>query len=299
MSSKDKDFVISITFGGPRKYVKGVAGSFDESYFKDPQSGQFTFPDYNTRWKGMVRFKDTTKYKKDFAERLSKKQIANLNLDNFEYHFIPPEFQVESFPNFIRRFPEACFNKGISKARVLSLFEQFVDWMTYAENAEKYGESHNPVDEYYYMYHKETREALALGLLETVVQPNAIKYWSNQYTSPELNELCDKHDITPGKNKAVTIEMLIAKKIPFKHAVVAPTELLKQTYWSFIDLYVNDIRNNADQFHPLYLAPLWRHLQRHCDERGARRRIEKIVANPYWNNRLYTFTRQDNSDDDE
>lgn len=299
MSSQEKDAAFRFTFGKPRKYVKGVAGTFDENFFKDPQSGQFTFPDYNTHWKGIVRLKDITKYKKDFAERLSKKQIANLSLDNFEYHFVPPEFKVESFPDFFKRFPEACFNKGITKARVIFLFERFVDWITHAESIEKYGEGSYPVNEYYYMNHEDIKEALVLGLLEAVVQPNAVKYWSNQYTLPELNELCDDHDIIPGRNKAATIESLIAQKIPFRHAVVAPTELLKQTYWSFIDLYVNDIRDNADHFHPLYLAHLWRHILGSCYERGARRRIEKIIANPYWNNRLYTFTRQENSDDDE
>lgn len=82
LSSQEKDAAFRFTFGKPRKYVKGVSGTFDENVFKDHQSGQFSFPDYNTHWKGIVRFKDITKYKKDFAERLSKKQIANLSLDN-------------------------------------------------------------------------------------------------------------------------------------------------------------------------------------------------------------------------
>jgi len=266
---------------------------------KTPQSGQFAFPDYNTHWKGMVRFKDITKYKKNFFEGLGKKEIAQFNLDEFEYGFIPPDFQIETFPNFIQRFPEASFNKGISKAQVLFLFEKFVDWITYTENAEKYGEHQHPVEEHYYMQHEEIQEALALGLLETVAPREAANYLSTQYTAPELKEVCTKHNIKTGSTKAVTIERLIEKNIPFNHVVVAPTELLKQTYWSFIDLYVDDIRNNADHFHPLYFESLWKYIKRCCDERGVRRRVEKIVDNPYWTNRLYTFTRQDNSDDDE
>ena len=300
MSPYDKDFVVSFSFDKPRIYLKAVAGTFDENYFKDPQSGQFAFPDYNTHWNGMVRFKDITKYKKDFFDGLSKKEIAQFNLDEFECNFVHPEFLIETFPNFIRRFPAASFDKGISKAQLLFLFEKFVDWITYAENTEKYGEDLRPVEEHYYMQHEEIREALALGLLTTVAPHDAANhYWSTQYTAPQLKELCTRHNIKPGATKSATIERLIEENVPFNHLVVAPTELLKQTYWSFIDLYVDDIRNNTDHFHPLYFEPLWKHIRRYCDERGARRRVEKIVDNPYWANRLYTFTRQDNLDDDE
>src|SRR5882757_3016655 len=112
MSSQNKDFDIGFTFGEQREYAKAVAGTFDENYFKDPQSGQFVFPDYNTHWKGMVRFKDITKYKRDYFDGLSKKEIVQFNLAEFEYSFLPPEFQIETFPNFIQRFPEASFDKG-------------------------------------------------------------------------------------------------------------------------------------------------------------------------------------------
>jgi hypothetical protein len=292
--------VFTITFGGSRKYEKAVAGTFDESYFKDPQSGQFIFPNYTAHWKGMVRFKDITKYKKDFFDGLSKQEIAQFNLDEFEFSFLPPEFQIETFPNFIRRFPEASFNKGISKAQVLLLLEQLRDWITRPEDAKKYGPDQYPVEEHYYMRQHEIREALALGLLQPATSPDANKYWSTQYTVPELKEICARNNIIkPGSTKAAIVARLIAQQVPFNHAIVAPTELLRQTYWSFIDLYVNDIRNHADHFHPLYFGALWRHVNRHGDERGVRRRVEKILENPYWVNRLYTFTRQDNSDDDE
>jgi hypothetical protein len=109
MPSKDKDFAFSISFGQPEIYVKAVTGTFDESFFTDPQTGQFKFPDYNSSWKGMVRFKDVTKYKRHYFYFLTKKEIAQFNLDKFECDFFTPDLQVEIFPNFIRRFPEASF----------------------------------------------------------------------------------------------------------------------------------------------------------------------------------------------
>jgi hypothetical protein len=126
--------------------------------------------------------------------------------------------------------------------------------------------------------------------------PDPVKYWS-YFTLTELQEVCTSHNIQPGSSKAITITRLTENNIAFSHAVVQPTELLKETYWSFIDLYVQDIREHVDHFHPLYFKYLWKDIKRYCDERGVRRRVEKILDQPYWTDRLYTSTKQYKNDD--
>lgn len=276
MSNDDYRVVFSIGLDPQSsEYFKAHPGSFDTSFFTDPGTGKFRFPDYNERLKGLVRIEDHTNYS-DYTKYLSEKKKANFDLDDFEQNF-SEDLVVESFPAFMARFPEACFDKGISRQQLFSLFDEFRYFTT---------EQHEYLSPYYYKPEEEIRTAINLGLF-TEIDPAAElnKHWLT-CTLSDLQDLCKEHNIKPASTKSLCITRLMEANVPLPVAIVYPTELFKTTYWSFIDMYINSIKEQVDHMHPLYFEPLWKHVARYCDERGARRRAEAIGSTPYWANRL-------------
>lgn len=272
------------------RYARAVAGSFDASYFTDPVTGKFTFPSYTKHWKGLVKIKDATYYKQDYFTGLSKKERAAFSLNDFERYFSDPDFEFETFDNFLERFPEENFNKGISKEEVLWLLEKFRHYLEY-----------NLVEDHYILDTEETTEGLAMGLLTAVdISTDPKRYWSALHFN-DLRATCQAYEIPPSAKRAVMIERLMAHGAEYPYAVVVPSPMLKEVYDSFVNLYLQDIRDNTNHFHPLYFQPLWKAVQNDCGNDVIRERIDALLAAPYWADRLYSYTppEDENEDDDE
>lgn len=88
---------------------------FDPSCFTD-NTGKFRFPAYTLNWAGLVQIRDLTDYKKECFYGLSDEAIRSFSLRDFESAKLTPKFEVESLLDFINRFLESSFNKGISKS---------------------------------------------------------------------------------------------------------------------------------------------------------------------------------------
>lgn len=200
-------------------------------------------------------------------------------MDDFEQNFCSPYFEFEKFDEFLQRFPDANFNKGISKKEVLLLFKKF-----------RYHLNREPTEDFYRMTHQDAQAALSLGLLATIdIRKNPKKYWETLLQN-DLREACKKHNIPTAAKGATMIERLVAQDAAYPYAVVLPSPLLQEVYDSFINLYIQDIRIHTDHFHPLYFESLWEAVQSDCYNNAIRARIEEILETPYWADRLYSYT---------
>lgn len=261
----------------PVEYKKAVAGSFDVSWFINPTTGKFKFPDYTKNWRGMVHIKDNTQYKTIYFGGLDTEEKKKFSLADFELNFTSPDFEIESFPAFFQRIPGASFNNGIGASQVLALFQKFLDFLTDQET--EYFDA-------YYLEPAEAHEGIAVGLLTAIdVNNNPQRHWFS-LSEQELDQVCASHGIEPGPAKTITIARILEAGIVFPYAIVFPSSLLEETYWTFIDLYIEDIRDHIGHFHPFYFEHIWNRVWQQCDEPGVRIKVTKILEQPYWSGRI-------------
>ena len=272
-------------------YKKAVEGSYDKSYFVDEATGLFCFPRYNKDWQCLVSIRDLTPYKNQYFSYLGPEQRKAFSIDDFETKFQYPCWEVQDFPDFLENLPPGCFNKGISRKEVLGLFEHFEEFIN--------GET--PADDYFET-NLDCVAALQVGLVESVdkssIKPE--KLW-DEYVSPnKVEEICKANGIQPTKRNSANIKKLLEKNIPFPYDGVRPTQLLKDCYASFVDLYIEEIKRSTDHFHPLLFKSLWDEVYRECMNENVEKKVKHILAVPYWKDRLYKIGKvEENEEDDE
>jgi hypothetical protein len=270
-------------------YKKAVEGSYDKSYFVDETTGGFRFPKYNKDWQGLVLIRDLTPYKNQYFDYLGPEQRKAFTIDDFESQFHYPVFDVQDFPDYLENLPDACFNKGISRAAVLRLFDDFEDFIRGEADADDCLETG-----------MENSPALQAGLVE-LVDKSAMtpeKLWEDYASQNEVEQLCKANGIQPMKRNSANIKKLLEKNIPFPREFVRPTQLLKDCYTSFIDLYVEEIKRSTNHFHPLLFKDLWEEVKRECNNDEVEKKVKKILAAPYWKDRLISVGKPEDEEDD-
>ena len=271
-------------------YKKAVEGSYDKSYFVDEATGSFCFPKYNKDWQCLVSIRDLTPYKNQYFSYLGPEQRRTFTIDDFESKFNYPSWDVQDFPDFLENLPEACFNKGISRKEVLRLFEDFEEFINDVAPADSYFETN-----------LKTTAALQAGLVERVdktsIKPE--KLWDDYVSPNKVEEICKANGIQPTKRNSTNIKKLLEKQIPFPYEGVRPTQLLKDCYASFVDLYVEEIKRSTNHFHPLLFKSLWDEVGRECSNEDVEKKVKHILAAPYWKDRLYKIGKAEDDDEDD
>jgi hypothetical protein len=239
-------------------------------------------PNYNKDWKGMVKLKDITNYKDGHYSLLDKEERMNYTLDDLEYEFPRICFEVQDFGTFLAKLPASSFDKGIKREQVISLFEEY-----------EYFIKRLPGDYADFSDDKYKQLAVNLGLLEVVDQSHktATELWA-ELKPATLREICATNNVEASGKSASMIKRLIEQNIKFPYQVLRPTELLRQCHGMFVDMYIDQIRTNADHFHPLYFKPLWEEVCRInylIDD--LERKVKDILKTRYWNDRLCKAVR--------
>lgn len=273
-----------------RSYKKAVEGSYDKNYFVDETTGLFCFPRYNKDLQCLVSIRDLTPYKNQYFAYLGPKQRKAFTIDDFETKFIYSAWDVQDFPGFLENLPEACFNKGVSRKEVLSLFKNFENFISDGMPAGDYFETD-----------LKCTAALQAGLVE-LTDKNTIKpgkLWADHISPDKVVEVCKANGIKPAQRNSANIKKLVDKKIPFPFEGVRPTQLLKDCYTSFIELYIGEIKRSTDHFHPLLFKHLWEEVRRECSNENVEKKLKHILAPPYWKDRLYKVGEEEDEDDDE
>ncbi len=96
--------------------TKNSAWIFDESYFVDPSTGGFCFPQYHSTGEHSVEIDDTTDYQFYFWDdiNLTPKEISRYNITDFERDLINVdicelEITIDSLEDFIKKIPSDFF----------------------------------------------------------------------------------------------------------------------------------------------------------------------------------------------
>ncbi|HTE26834.1 hypothetical protein [Flavitalea sp.] len=294
-SEKEKGgFTIDFSRLFSSDYDKAVPGSYDESLYTDPVTGKFRFPSNNTLFKGIISVKDETNYKQEYFSGLSIKEKQAFSIDEFERNFMIPLFSIEKFSDFMERMPEESFEKGISKENVLYLFRKFKHFIN-----EEHFINDEETEPYFILEKVKSDDALRLGLLSAfdITATNSRELWDNLHTNI-LKEICKANNLTGTNKRAAMLDKILELNPAFPHNVVNASDLLQQTFFSFVDFYLDDIKNTIDQLHPLYLEPVWETVRDTNFGTRFRKRVNELMDSRYWADRLITITTNDEEDED-
>ncbi len=264
-------------FSESRKYLSGILGTYDSEYFIDPKTKKFRFPKYNKEIKKfLVEIKDLTNYREYYFDNYSKEEKERFSFNDFEKNIILPEFDIESFDDFLDRLSNKYFDDRIGKELSLDLFSFFEDYLV------------DEFDNKYIFLSDSYQKAIFSGYLEANISLKMSKLeYLNEQDKTQLSNLCVQNRLAPSKDRKVMLNRLT--KIDFtipNHIAVMPTERLKDYFKSLMHLYVTDIKKNADRFHPLFIESIWQETLYANYDSPIEQLIKVELSNKYWQKRI-------------
>ena len=255
-----------------------ISRTFDESYFRNPRTGNFQFPKYMHDNKHLVKIIDTTDYQNEFWDYLDSEERKEYTLSNFEEDFDSSslDLEVESFDKLFYKTSKFHLKPLEYLHGHWSIVELLMtcsddSWITIDPDS------------------KPMRQLLTDSyLFERVVASDEDKLsYFQSFKVNQLQKACKIAGIKPGKLKQETIDRMIESRKDFalsKAVIAAP----KFTEWftNLVNLYIKEIRRNADRFHPLYHEEIWNCAKEQTNVPVVEEAIEKVIQSRYWLSRL-------------
>ena len=270
-----------------RKYA--INNSFDDSFFKS-EDGKFKFPRYKSEKENLVKIKDITPYS-DFWKILDSKEKACFSIKDFDHHYDGDgmiEVQVDDFWDFMKKLK-------ILNLKPYEYLKGHIDGLDYLI----FYIEEKPED-VPYIYPKDHLEKTLFknGILSTYEfksEQEAHEYYKvhlNSLMVTELKELSKNAGLKPSLKKQELIDQLLANNIVNN----LPKPYIKNEKFDeminhFYDLYIKDIQNQIDKWHPYYIEAVWLEVQGNMtfpETSQLAIKINKIINEEYWAERITT-----------
>jgi hypothetical protein len=272
------------------EFFSALSGSFDVSVFVNPKTGRFRYPRYKSPTSAIVKIKDNTDYREDFTA-FSDIDDANDPMLCFEYELYSATLDLELtsfedvFDSIVRRAELPPRLQGIG-SELLSLASD----PGFFPNEDNRGlpEGFHLLDDYELHF-------LDTGMLQTFpIEPGSElegivrKASLESFNVENLKKICDENTLSKSGKKDELIERILAAKAVFQSMplVRANSRKLNSLLDLMTDIYVDDIKSSIDQWHPLFMKHVWSAAKDWADCEIVERKIDAILATPYWATRL-------------
>ncbi|MFT7158015.1 MAG: hypothetical protein ACI8Q1_003041 [Parvicella sp.] len=256
-----------------------IKGTFQEANYISSKTGRFKMYKPPQTKSFLVRIKDSTDYSEELFWDLDKQEKEQFSVRNYEYQseYINYCFEIDSLDEMVERLGEKRRNKlwpyNFDLFEILEDFEDDFDfevpvkYLTHEECALYKNEFIEPLD----------------------YEEHEIELW-DQLKVFRLQNICRENNIsTTKKNKASLIESLKETDIEFASEIKFPyrlTENLKAALQPIISLYVSELKNNIDRFHPLQIPIIWESAFEVMNADIVVTAIEKVSESQYWKENL-------------
>jgi hypothetical protein len=272
------------------EFLSAVPVSFDGSIFVNPKTGGFCYPRYKSPTSAIVKIKDNTNYREDFTA-LSDIDDANDPMLVFEFELYDAILDLEltsfeeAFDSIVRR--AELFPKLRGLGRDLSLLASDPDYF--------YDEADPDLPKGFQLFHESDRQLLDAGMLQTfLVEPGSeletiVRKASVQsFNVEKLKGICDENNLSKTGKKDELIERILATKavFPSMPLVKANSRKINSLLDLMSDIYIDDIKASIDKWHPLFIKHVWSASKDWADCEIVIRKVDAILANPYWSTRL-------------
>jgi hypothetical protein len=277
-----------------RHYWSAVPGSYDQSALVNPETGAFRYPKYRSPKSAIVKIADKTNYREDFDPIDGLKP----NLFDFEYRltdylesddYCCLELEVSYFDDvfdlIVRRAELSPKLMGMG-SELISLANDD-DWFS--------GDQIAGLPEGFEIFCEGERRLLEAGLLQTYpVEPGSPlesivqNATLESLTAAQLKEICDRDKLpkTGKKDELLARVRAANSSLPLPPVVKLNTRKLESLLDVVTDVYISDIRQSIDRWHPLVIPQVWRETLHNSDCPILTDKIKAILAEPYWADRL-------------
>lgn len=256
-------------------FLGAKEGIFDKSYFINEESKKFKFPNYNKgNKKYLVKIKDTTNYKENYFSGISKQEKENFSFNDFERNYFTPDLEIDSFEDFLDGLADSCFNFTVGKGQSIFLLSMFDEYLIENEiELQRFDKN---------MAH----EIAGFGFLEISNKQISREDYLKDLTIQELIYLANKIILKPYKTKKALINQLLKVEFEVPIVYVIPTDQLVKYFLSFAEMYIIELKRNADRFYPLYIETILKEAELINDNQNIRTIIQRELKSNYWMDRL-------------
>jgi hypothetical protein len=271
-------------------FYSAVTGSFDGSVFVDPKTERFCYPKYKSPTSAIVRIKDKTNYREYFTT-LSNMDGSNdpMLLFEFELNNADLDLELSSFEDVF----DAIVRRAELFPKLLGLGSELLSLASdpdFFQNEDNVG-----LPEGFQLLHKNDQQLLDAGMLQTFpVEPGSEldekvrKASVASFNVEHLKRICDENNQSKSGKKDELIERILATKTVFQSMplVKVNSRKLNSLLDLMADIYVDDIKASIDNWHPLFIKHVWSASKDWADCEIVIRKVDAILANPYWSTRL-------------
>ncbi|MFP4571853.1 MAG: SAP domain-containing protein [Desulfobacterales bacterium] len=269
---------------------RGKEESYDKSWFLN-KNNKFKFPKYHSTKDFLVKIKDVTDYQEYWRESDSDIK-RNYDIEKLEneifYGSLDIIFEIDDDEGMdFWGFMDRLNVKNLKPYEILK--DNISIFMEILESNDKYI---FPDDEFYHLLFQN-------GFLsqyefkDNDKRNEYIEKYKNNLRNlnvKQLKELSKKRGLKVSLKKQELINQLLEyndfNDISNPYLI---NDKFKEMVNHFLDLYLNNIRNQIDTFHPLYIQEIWKELQDNewC-EKFNNKVYKEIYDSKYWEDRMYT-----------
>lgn len=261
------------------KYIRAAEGTYDKSYFINPETGKFRFPNYNADGQFIVKIKDETNYRDLYWDGRSQKEKQSFSIKDFEYFYMPPDLYIESFWDI--------FDKATSEhlKPYQFLHRHGEDLRLVVEELEdnaQFFKGDGLIDKF-------IKNCLAIPYefkSELEIRDYYMEY-VRSLSATDLKEICRKVGLKTSLKKQELVDQILENNLP----VDVPTPYIlndsfRMMMRHFCNLYVEDIKKRLDAWHPLYIKDVWEEVKLQAEYTEIEKLVDEIITTKYWANRL-------------
>jgi hypothetical protein len=271
----------SVTNKTPVKVMRAIDGTYDKAFFVNPETGQFRFPNYNADNRFIVKIKDETNYRDLHWYGLSQEEKQSYGLKEFELFYMTPDVYVESFWEIFDK-PKKAHLKPYQFLHEYGEHLRMVIEELENDNNAQFFEGDFLIDELI----KKDFANLYEYKNETEKYNSYIEYINDQPVTT-LKEICRKAGLKVSLKKQELADQIIQNKIPVE---IPKPYILNDSFHAmmkhFYNLYMEDVKNRLDTWHPLYIADVWKEVKLQVECKEIEKMVDEIIRTEYWATRL-------------
>lgn len=272
------------------EFFSAVTGSFDRSAFVNPKTGGFCYPKYKSPISAIVKIKDSTNYREDFTTLSDIDDSSDpMLLFELELYEATLDLELASF--------EDVFDFIVRRAELFPKLRGLgSELSSIASDPDHFQDEANPdFPKGFQLFHENDRQLLDAGMLQTFpVEPGSElekivrKASIESFNVEKLKRICDENKLSKSGKKDELIERILATKVVFQSMplVMANSRKLNSLLDLMTDIYVDDIKSSIEKWHPLFIKHVWSAAKDWADCEIVDRKIDTILAKPYWATRL-------------
>ena len=228
--------------------------------------------------------KDSTNYRSDYWDGYTKEEKASYTIEQFESDFFGADIEIEPFWNIFNKLNKTQLEPfGFLKRRGKDLQDLLFEIEDEINDERPYLFLDNEFKEKLF---KENCFDIVSFTTDTEKQ-NYIRNAEDQIRTTTLRELAKKNELKSSLKRDDLIEQFHLNNIDMNlPKPILTNNNFEKMLLKFANLYIEDIKNSINEWHPLYFDEVWETVANESEFELVEQKAKEIITNKYWKDRL-------------